>query len=344
MSWLGLDIGGANLKLAASNGHAMSVPFALWREPERLEAELRRLLAEAPPADHVAITMTAELCDCFASKEQGVRHILEQAERGLDGRHARVYAVDGTWRSITAAHRAPRDVAAANWHALAQHAVRWLPAGREGTLVDIGSTTTDVIRLGSTGPRTTSRTDLQRLLAGELLYRGVIRTPIAAMIRRARYRQQTAPLAAETFATMRDVHLLLGDLLDDPRDLDTADGRPATRAAALDRVARMLCADRAEFHYRDAVRIAEDARAAHWKSLLRCLAQVHGGMNWKNGTLIVSGVGEFVMRRLLTRVRPPPEYPAVYLSELLGARVSAAAPAYAVAVLAEEFHRDRGAG
>src|SRR5581483_10934353 len=42
---LGLDIGGANLKAAHSTGQAASVPFALWRDPERLADQLHLLIA-----------------------------------------------------------------------------------------------------------------------------------------------------------------------------------------------------------------------------------------------------------------------------------------------------------
>ena len=42
---IGIDVGGANLKLADGRGFHLSRPFALWRHPERLAAELKALLA-----------------------------------------------------------------------------------------------------------------------------------------------------------------------------------------------------------------------------------------------------------------------------------------------------------
>ena len=44
MSWLGLDIGGANLKAADTAGWAKSVPFALWRDPQGLVEALAVLV------------------------------------------------------------------------------------------------------------------------------------------------------------------------------------------------------------------------------------------------------------------------------------------------------------
>ena len=54
MSWLGIDIGGANLKAADGRGWARSVPFALWRQPKML-AETLGALVESGPADRAGI-------------------------------------------------------------------------------------------------------------------------------------------------------------------------------------------------------------------------------------------------------------------------------------------------
>src|SRR5947209_944518 len=76
---LGLDIGGANLKAAHTSGVARTIPFALWKHPEGLAAELARLRAGMPPHDFLAITMTGELCDCFPTRRAGVAAILQSA-------------------------------------------------------------------------------------------------------------------------------------------------------------------------------------------------------------------------------------------------------------------------
>ncbi len=67
MRILGLDIGGANIKLATADGVTVSLPFALWKQPELLKSTL----VDAAQGDFaspgvVALTMTAELADCFA--------------------------------------------------------------------------------------------------------------------------------------------------------------------------------------------------------------------------------------------------------------------------------------
>ncbi len=79
-----LDVGGANIKGADTDGRAFSFPFALWRRPDELTNVLRRLVDRILPADVLAITMTGELCDAFETKKDGVRHILEGAVDAVD--------------------------------------------------------------------------------------------------------------------------------------------------------------------------------------------------------------------------------------------------------------------
>ena len=57
---LGLDIGGANLKAATPDKRAVSVPFPLWKQPDRLPAALAELVAKFPDAEELAVTMTGD--------------------------------------------------------------------------------------------------------------------------------------------------------------------------------------------------------------------------------------------------------------------------------------------
>src|SRR5580658_5872816 len=80
---VGLDIGGAHLKTAHGSKVSTIAPFALWKNPARLAANIRKLIAPMPPFDLAAVTMTGELCDCFPSKQAGVRHIVRAVRKTL---------------------------------------------------------------------------------------------------------------------------------------------------------------------------------------------------------------------------------------------------------------------
>ncbi|MDB5352332.1 MAG: putative H4MPT-linked transfer pathway protein [Planctomycetota bacterium] len=336
--WLGLDIGGANLKAAHTSGVARSVAFALWKLPERLPETLAHLAAAMPRADHVAVTMTGELCDCFRTKAEGVRTILQAVLDVFLERTVRVWTTDGTFEDPFSVILRPETAAAANWLALATLGARLAPKG-PAILVDIGSTTADLIPLRDGVPVPRGRTDTDRLRTGELVYAGVSRTPVCALATTLPHRGEPTGLAAELFATTRDVYLTLGDLDPAPDDNETADGRPVTREAARDRLSRMVGADRDGFSEADALAFAREADATLMARLIEaaeraCLAATGA----RPHAAIVSGSGEFLSRRLAERILAPGGR-IVSLREQWGQNASSAACAHALAVLAAEEPR-----
>src|SRR4051812_34848958 len=110
MSWLGIDIGGANLKAADGRGWARSVPFALWRYPQMLAENLGQLVENSPAPERIVVTMTGELCDCFNNKAEGVRHILHSISVVAKNRPVRVYCVDGRFVTMSEARKSTKLV------------------------------------------------------------------------------------------------------------------------------------------------------------------------------------------------------------------------------------------
>ena len=121
---LGLDIGGANLKAATADKRAVSVPFPLWKQPDKLPAALAELVAKFPDAEELAVTMTGELCDCFASRREGVLAILAAVEAAAKGRTVRVWTTEGRFVDLGSAAGVPLRVAAGT-----PVAAEGLPAG-----------------------------------------------------------------------------------------------------------------------------------------------------------------------------------------------------------------------
>jgi (4-(4-[2-(gamma-L-glutamylamino)ethyl]phenoxymethyl)furan-2-yl)methanamine synthase len=333
---LGLDVGGANLKAAHTNGAARSRPFALWKDPAGLAPALRSLIADMPAAEVLAVTMTGELCDCFESKREGVAAILDAVEEAAGRTPVRVFSLDGRFLDVASARRSPLQVAAANWLALALHAGPYAPDG-PAVLIDIGSTTTDIVPLQDGRPVPHATTDPQRLQCGELVYTGVRRTPVCAVIDRV---GAGAGLAAELFATTLDAYLILGMIPEDAADRNTADGRPATRAAAHARMARMMCAD-LETTTEDQRRpLAEAVLKAQASKIDWGLALALRGSPPPRGA-ILTGEGAFLARHVLARVEWSRNCKQVDLNSVLNEEISRAACAYAVACLAAEGREER---
>jgi probable H4MPT-linked C1 transfer pathway protein len=334
MGWLALDIGGANIKAADGNGYAQSYGFAMWKQSPRLAQQLRTVIYEAPPSDHLAVTMTGELADCFESKAAGVRFILDALHSAADNRHSRVYLVDGRFVAPQVALSSPHLAAASNWHALARFAGRYATAGT-ALVIDVGSTTCDIIPLVNGKPQATGMTDTQRLVSGELVYTGVERSPVCAVVSLVPYRGKPCPVVHEVFATMRDVYLILDKLPEDPANTQAPDGKPATKGFARSRLARMIGADDQEFNHKDAVAIAESAADAQVSRLAGAIQQISGMLPMPPQLAIVSGQGEFLARDAIEFLQMT--CPVVSLGNELGGLVSRCAPAHALAVLAREI-------
>jgi probable H4MPT-linked C1 transfer pathway protein len=362
---LGLDVGGANLKVAApASGQARSEPFALWKEPRQLEHRLAALVERLPACPIWALTMTGELCDCFPNKQAGVRHIVDAVEAVATRRRARVivWTTQSRFLSPEAIRQQPLVAAAANWLALARFVGRFAPHGL-ALLLDIGSTTTDIIPLLDGQPVPLGLDDPSRLAYGELVYTGVRRTPLCALL--------GSGGAAEFFATTDDVYLWLGQVQEAPEDYDTADGQPRTRAHARARLARMGCGDPDTTPDTVVNGIANRAAAIQRQWILTGIHRVLSRFTDPIQSVIVSGSGEFLAWPIADQLRAagtvqtaqptatvqtaqpaatvqtaqpaatvqtatPSAGPILSLREQLGGTVSDTACAYAVAVLASE--------
>ncbi len=330
MDVLGLDIGGANLKAAHSSGPALSLPFALWKTPALLPDALSRLLHDMPPSDAVAVTMTGELCDCFESRRQGVLAILDAVTAAAGQRPIHVWRNDGRFVDVDTALTTPLQVASANWLALATFAGRYAPKG-PALLIDIGSTTTDIVPLMDGEPKPKGRTDRKRLDSSELVYTGVRRTPVCALLDNPLGGSCTA---AELFATTLDVYLLLDHIPEDTADNNTADGRPATKACAEARLARMLCADLETSTAEERRGLAKLILHTQTVTLGFAINDVARRLPALPQTILFAGEGEFLIRLALKAQQDIPPCRVVSLSRELGAAISRSACAYAVAMLA----------
>jgi len=243
----GWDIGGVHIKAAvctSPRGDDLDwriEPFAVWRRPDELGGRLAALAAAlgAGPGCAHALTMTAELSDVFPDRVSGVRAILAAARTAL-GARTRVLDIAGRLVPIDAAAADPEPVAAANWMATAMLAARLVG---DGLLIDVGSTTTDIVPLRGGRPAPAGRTDLERLACGELVYTGFLRTPPAALADRVPLRDGHCRTAPEHFTIMADAYVLLGRLQPEAYTVETPDGRGRTPADCAARLARLVCSD-----------------------------------------------------------------------------------------------------
>jgi (4-(4-[2-(gamma-L-glutamylamino)ethyl]phenoxymethyl)furan-2-yl)methanamine synthase len=327
-----LDIGGANLKASDGREFHASRFFPLWKDPLGLTEALRALLATAPRVERYVATMTGELADCFRTKREGVAAICNAAadacEAGLQ-----IYLTDGSFVSPDEAKRRYLEAAASNWHATATLVARNSPAAT-GILVDCGSTTCDVIPFAGGRVEPVGRTDTDRLASGELVYTGVVRSPVCALATQLPIGEAWAGVAQELFATALDVYLILGDLPEIAENRETADGRPATREYALERLARAICADRETFDLEAARRAAVVVEESQIRLIGAALRRVRDRQSSPTQVVYVCGQGEFLAREVLARIGWHGETRS--FADEFGAIASRVGPAFALARLAWE--------
>ena len=298
---LGWDIGGVNTKVArlspTPDGPALrsaSVAYEIKDDPRGLADTLKRAASSVGSqiGDRHAVTMTAELSQAFHTKREGVTFILDALEASFGGCEMYVYSVDGRFLSTTEARQSSLLVSAANWAATASLVARLVPTC---VLIDIGTTSADLIPIVNGKDVAQGRTDPERLLTGELVYTGALRTPAEAVVSHVPLWDGQAGVAADGFALIGDAHLWLGRL--EPRDYTcrTPDGNVPSRESAADRLARLVCADRDILDDQAIDGIARALADAQVDTVAEALERVL--TRWPSIRLaVITGLGDFIAR------------------------------------------------
>jgi probable H4MPT-linked C1 transfer pathway protein len=334
---IGWDIGGANTKcawLAYEGDQALAVrtasrPYEIWRDKEQLSPLLQDMLAHitSEPPQTMALTMTAELSDVFRSKREGVLFVLDSMAAAFPDCPTYALSLSGEFVLLAEARVRPLDFAANNWLAAALFVAR---QHRDCLLVDVGSTTTDIIPILDGQVASAGRTDLNRLLAGELVYTGVLRTHLASMVHHVPVRGRLCPVSAEYFAVSGDIHLILGHIQPEDYTCPTPDGRPPTVEYAHERLARLVCADQEMLTPSETDAIA---RYIHQQQLEQIEAAIHQVLSrparYRDLPIVAMGMGAFLAKEVGHRL----QLTVLDLAEGWGQEVSQAAPSLAVAYL-----------
>ncbi len=301
---IGIDVGGANLKLV--DGRKVDIRYCPLFSGAPL-ADLLQSYARTKGVDAAAVVMSGELADCYDSRMEGIASIVEAVQAAFPG--AIFYGTDARFH-----RKAVPQLAAANWLASAD----WLrDRYPEGILVDMGSTTTDIVPL-SHFPELLGLTDLKRLQRGYLLYSGMLRTSVAALLPEVAIDGVPTPTSSEYFAASADAHLVLGHLREEGYSCPPPDGRDATAAGAMRRLARVVCADLDDIGQDGAVQIAR----ACWDTQRRQIRERVERVRQECGAdaVVAAGIGSSLLAG---------ELGGIDLRKEIGS-LSDALPAYAV--------------
>ncbi|MGR8930173.1 MAG: hydantoinase/oxoprolinase family protein [Gammaproteobacteria bacterium] len=342
---IGWDIGGAHVKAALldDNGNVLQVvqqSCPLWKGLFHLQMAIDAVLSELAVHDvgH-AITMTGELVDCFDSREQGVAAIVRTLLSKLSPAEMLVFAGErGLLKAQDVTRADTMAIASANWIASAQFAAK---RQVRALFVDIGSTTTDILLIENHALLAEGMTDYERLISGELLYTGIVRTPVIAVAQRAIFNGKEMGLMAEYFATMADVYRLTGDLCESHDQSDTADGGDKTPRASARRLSRMTGYEFDETDWPLWQAFAQELKCQQKQMIYHaCLKQMQRSAQPYSLCLVGAGVGRFLVKELAGELQLDyVDFSRLFKQSSRVGALSAAdcAPAAAVAYLAGGF-------
>ncbi len=337
---LGWDIGGANLKAARINtagavSAVIQIPCPLWRGLSELTQAMQTAIEFVGTRKRHAITMTGEMVDLFPSRSVGVIEIARFVSDIVGESHVGFYCGDRQFASIHQVANVTERIASANWLASAEFVAS---KTRSGIFVDMGSTTTDVVAIVNSKPHFRGRDDYSRLVSHELVYSGVTRTPLMAILDHVEFCGDDVAVIAEYFATAADVYRILGELPENADQHPTADGTDDTQLASARRLARMIGRDVESEPMEKWSVLARSFRQAQLAKVNRGIDTVLARADLPFATPIVgAGIGEFIVREI-ARERESNYRSFGQLCEVDGPSedaVTRVAPASAVALLAQ---------
>lgn len=298
---LGWDVGGAHLKAALvdNEGYALQViqvACPLWLGLHELNVAIDKVLDSLShvPEQH-AITMTGELADIFPDRHSGVMEIVNVMNTHLHYVPRFYGAGVGLIDSADTALYL-KEIASANWLASATYVASQV---KQGLLVDIGSTTADFILLSNGKPQNRGYSDAERMQYEELVYTGVVRTPLMSLGVRLPFAGEWQILAAEHFATTADVYRLTGELAESEDMVPTADGAGKTARDSARRLARMIGRDLKDTSHRAWVELAHGFRQLQLTVLKDAtMRNLSRGLIDAQAPLIGAGAGSFLVAEL----------------------------------------------
>ncbi len=337
---IGWDIGGAHLKVVVLDQDD-SVIFVdqietpLWKGLDVLDQAVESLPGGLiKNAKSHGVTMTGELADIFPDRITGVRELVKKITTLLDQdipRKINIYAGEKGWLSPAAIEGNESQIASANWHATARFIATFKP---QGFLIDMGSTTTDIIPLIDGKPDSSGLSDQERLQKDELVYTGVNRTSVTAVVSSLPFAGEWQKIAAEYFSTMADIYCLTEDIPENA-GFTTADGKGSSLFDCARRLARVTGSDLHEAELAAWQELAHYISRQQMRNISESLSRVKSRYPSVEMPIIGAGAGKFLIRRLAEWHNTPYYDFADFIQgdEMLTQAAAICAPATACAAL-----------
>lgn len=281
--YIGWDIGGAHTKYAILKPNSSSIickiyKCNLWSSLKDLSEKINRINKQYIKKHHVinAITMSGEMSDIFSSRNEGVKEIIKLFDN-LSSKNY-IFVKDKGLSRYTKQKLKYLNIASMNWLAISKLLEK---KDRNIIAIDVGSTTTDIILIKNFKCINKRFDDFSGLNSSELIYSGVLRTPINAIVQKIIISKREYNVIPENFATMSDVYRILSIISSKQDYTDTSDKRSKTKRHSMERLSRVFGFDYSEEKMKTLIKLSEKIMSVHLEQI-SCKIEKHIIDKFKN--------------------------------------------------------------
>ncbi len=330
--YMGIDIGGAHLKCVGIDkskniSYIKYDSYQVWNDKKILFEKLNQIDSEFNNNKLIyGITMSAELCENFPNRKVGAKYIME-ACNSLKSR--KLFYSNS---SILFNSRFKiENLMSMNWHAIGKLCENKV---KNSIIIDFGSTTTDFLCIKNFKLKNEGFNDFERINNNELIYKGLIRTPLFGIKNKIKFKKQNYNLIPEIFSDMSDIYRVK-KLLKKNIDIDkTVDASNKSIRNSMIRIARNFGFDYDNSKKELIMRICDELYSSQ-------LDEIRKNINFlkkkyklsRKCKIILSGVGQEILMNYLNKKFDD----TIFLFELLGTQqykeASYHAPALSIALL-----------
>ena len=332
ISYLGIDIGGANLKIVGVNEDKEIVYVdylncKIWQDQSFLDKKLLNLnKIKNKKKIKCGITMSAELCDCFKNRKYGAEQIFKSC-----GNLILDHFFYSKSNSLFLKRDSYHNIISMNWHSIGRFLKQKI---KNAVLVDFGTTTTDFIVIKNGEILNKHYDDFSRLNNNELLYTGFTRTPIFGICQQIMIQGKSLNIIPEFFSDTADIYKVMGEL-DSKIDIDkTADGLNRSNFNSLRRISRNFGFDYNKNQRSLVKKICNKLSSIQICKIFTNLLQIQTKFSAQDFPIIISGVGQEVVNKFLKKKRLKTiKFEKFLKPSKLNKEASSHAPATALALL-----------
>ena len=330
--YIGIDIGGAHLKCVGIDefkkiSYTKYESYQIWNNKKVLLEKLNQINKEVNNNKLTyGITMSAELCDNFPNRKVGAKYIIE----ACNSLNSKKFFYSNKSLHFSSKFKM-ENLMSMNWHSIGKLCENKI---KDSIIIDFGSTTTDFLCIKNFKLRNEGYTDFERINNSELIYKGLIRTPLFGIKNKIKFKKKYFNIIPEVFSDMADVYRVK-KLLKKSIDIDcTADSSSKSIRCSMTRIARNLGFDYKNSKKELILKFCDElyfSQLNEIKNNINFLRKKYK-ISWQC-PIILCGIGQEILMNYLNKKLKN----VIFLSEFLGfkqyKKASYHAPALSIALL-----------